>query len=379
VKTQSQPQPRVPFVDLGAQLDSLGSQLDGAIASVFRTGDFILGEAVERFENSFASYCGARFAIGVDSGLSALELALIAHGIGPGDEVITPANTFIATALAISHVGATPVLVDVSPETATLDADAVAAAITPATAALLPVHLYGQPADMDALMAFAERHGLVVIEDACQAHGATYKTRRVGSIGHSAAFSFYPGKNLGACGDGGMVVTNDPAVADAVRMLRNYGQDRKYHHTRIGYNKRLDTLQAAILDVKLQHLDSWNAQRNQHAELYNALLAETNVITPRVAPDRDSVWHLYVIECVQRDRVAEILGQQGIATGIHYPIPIHLQPAYQHLGCARGSFPVTERKAEQILSLPMYAELTSAMQERVASAIAQATEARIAA
>ncbi|HYN87235.1 MAG TPA: DegT/DnrJ/EryC1/StrS family aminotransferase [Ardenticatenaceae bacterium] len=348
----------IPFVDLGAQYAAIEDEVNAAMAEVLRATDFILGRAVGQFEEEFAAYCGARFAVGVDSGTSALELALRAYDVGPGDEVITPANTFVATALAISYVGATPVLVDVDPDTYNVDVAQVEAAITSRTRAIMPVHLYGQPVDMDPLMDLAERHGLVVVEDACQAHGARYKGRRAGSLGHVAAFSFYPGKNLGAYGDAGAVTTNDEQVAHRLRMLRNYGSPVKYHHLVKGFNRRLDTLQAAVLRVKLRYLDAWNSARVEHAARYNRLLAHSGIIAPVEAPFAESIWHLYVVRTPAREALGAFLRDQGVATGIHYPIPIHLQPAYADLGYTRGDFPVTEAYAEQILSLPMYAELT---------------------
>ena len=359
----------VPFVDLKAQHRSLASELQPAIAAVLRRGDFILGEELSLFEEEFAAYCGVKHAIGVDSGTSALELVLRAFDIGTGDEVITAANTFIATALAISYTGARPILLDINPLAYNIEAACVEGAITERTRAIIPVHLYGQPADMDPIMRIAGKYGLVVIEDACQAHGATYRERRVGSIGDAAAFSFYPSKNLGACGDGGMVVTNDTAIAKRVGMLRDYGQTRKYHHDSIGYNRRLDTLQAAILRVKLPYLDAWNAARRQHAKLYGELLDHSSVDLPAEADSAEHVYHLYVIRVRDRDRLRAYLQDKGIATGIHYPIPIHLQPAYHGLGYQTGDFPNTERCAEQILSLPMYAELTPGSIEYVAEAI----------
>jgi dTDP-4-amino-4,6-dideoxygalactose transaminase len=279
------------------------------------------------------------------------------------------ANTFIATALAISYTGATPVLVDIDPQTYTIDTTAMKSAITAHSKAVIPVHLYGQPADMDSVLEIARQHGLVVIEDACQAHGARYKGQRVGSLGHAAAFSFYPAKNLGACGDGGMMVTHDEQVAERVRMLRHYGQRAKYQHVLRGYNHRLDTLQAALLRVKLEYLDAWNAARRQHARLYGELLAHSRVVLPPAPAYAESVYHLYVIRVPDRDRLRAHLHDQGIATGIHYPIPIHLQPAYQDLGYGQGDFPVTERYAHQILSLPMYPELSPESIEYVAEAI----------
>lgn len=349
--------PHVPFLDLSAQYEAIASEIDAAIAKVLLRGDFILGRDVHEFEEEFAAYCEVRHAVGVDSGTSALELALRAFEIGPGDEVITAANSFVASALAVSHTGATPVLADADPHTCTIDVAAVERAITPRTKAIIPVHLYGQPADMDPILSLGERHGLVVIEDACQAHGARYKGRRVGSLGHAAAFSFYPGKNLGAYGDGGMVVTDEASVASRLEMLRNYGQKQKYHHLTMGFNRRLDTLQAAILRVKLKYLDEWNDARRRHAALYNRMLRQGGVKTPVTPSYAEPVWHLYVICTERRNELREHLDSSGISTGIHYPVPIHLQPAYQHLGYKRGDFPVTEQQAWGVLSLPMYAEL----------------------
>lgn len=359
----------VPFVDLRAQYKSLTSEVQQAISAVLERGDFILGEEVSLFEEECAAYCGVTHAIGVDSGTSALELALRAFDIGPGDEVITAANTFIASALPISYTGATPVLVDTDPQTYTMDVSLLENSITERTKAVIPVHLYGQPADMDPIMEIARKYGLVVIEDACQAHGAKYKGKRVGSLGHAAAFSFYPAKNLGAYGDGGMVVTNDKRVAKSLQMLRDYGQREKYHHELLGYNHRLDTLQAAVLRVKLKHLDAWNAARREHAQLYGELLAHSPVVPPTEADYAEPVYHLYVIRVEHREALRAYLRDKDIATGIHYPIPIHLQPAYRNLGYKKGSFSVTEEYAEQVLSLPMYAELTPGSIEYVAEAI----------
>lgn len=359
----------VRFVDLAAQYRAIASEIDSAIAAVLCDTDFILGRAVNRLEEEFAAFCESGYAVGVDSGTSALELALRAFDIGPGDEVVTVANSFIASALAVTHTGARPVLVDCNPENYTMDISCLEQAITPRTRAILPVHLYGQPADMDPILEIARRHSLVVIEDACQAHGATYKGKRVGCLGHAAAFSFYPGKNLGAYGDAGMVVTNDGSIADALQKLRNYGQEEKYRHVSQGYNRRLDTLQAAILSVKLHHLESWNASRQQLAGLYNELLSGSGVVTPNQASYAESVWHLYVVRSKNRDSLKAHLASQGIMTGIHYPIPIHLQPAYSDLGYKKGDFPVTEAYADEILSLPMYAELTPDAIQYVADTI----------
>jgi len=360
---------RVPLVDLKAQYRTIREEVRAAMDGVLERTDFILGGAVGEFEAAFAAYCGTRFAVGVDSGLSALELGLRALGIGPGDEVITAANSFIASVLPISYVGATPVLVDVDEVTYDLDPAQVEAAITPRTKAIMPVHLYGQMADMDAIMDIAERHGLKVIEDACQAHGATFRGRRAGSFGHVAAFSFYPAKNLGAYGDGGMLVTNDEAVYEHVRLLRNYGSRVKYHHEVAGMNRRLDTIQAAVLGAKLPHLDAWNAARRRLAALYDEALAGTSVRTPATAPGREHVFHLYVVRSRERDALRAHLDASGIDTGIHYPIPIHLQPAYGHLGYGPGDFPVTEALAREALSLPMYAELPEQAVRRVADAV----------
>jgi dTDP-4-amino-4,6-dideoxygalactose transaminase len=372
MQTQSMQQ-QVPFCDLGAQYRFIAPELNDAVLKVIRESDFILGREVRLLEEEFADFCEAQYAVGVDSGTSALELALRAYEIGPGDEVITAANSFIASALAISHAGATPVLADVDPLTHTIDVTAIQKAITPRTKAILPVHLYGHPADMDPIRQMADQHGLIVIEDACQAHGARYKGRRAGSLGHIAAFSFYPGKNLGAYGDGGMVVTNYREVAKHVEMLRNYGQQEKYHHLIRGYNRRLDTLQAAVLRVKLKYLEQWNAARRQHAELYRVVLDASAAVTPVEAMGSESVWHLFVIRVDRRDALREFLATQGISAGIHYPIPIHLQAAYRDLGYQAGDFPVTEAYAKQIVSLPMYAELRPSQVVYVAEAVRKFT------
>jgi dTDP-4-amino-4,6-dideoxygalactose transaminase len=359
---------KIPFVDLRAQYATIAAEIQEAIRSVLERSDFILGEEVEVFEREFASYIGSNYGVGVGSGLAAIELALRAFGIGPGDEVITAANTFVATVLAITAVGARPVLVDVNADSYNLDPAAVRAALTSRTRAIIPVHLYGQPADMSPLLAIADRHNLVIIEDAAQAHGARYKGTRVGSFGHAAAFSFYPAKNLGAFGDAGIVLTRDAHVAEKIRQMRNYGQDTKYRHVAAGTNSRLDTLQAAILRVKLRHLDSWNAARQEHAAMYDRLLEGLPVQRPLVAGGVDHVFHLYVIQVENRDQVQVALAAQGIATGIHYPIPAHRQEAFAGLGYRQGDFPVTEKAATRILSLPMYPELSMAQIEYVASA-----------
>ncbi|MCC6170080.1 MAG: DegT/DnrJ/EryC1/StrS family aminotransferase [Caldilineaceae bacterium] len=368
VDSWSQP---VPFVDLAAQYTAIKDEIDQAIAGVLKRSDFILGQEVAAFEEEFAAYCGVKHAVGVDSGLSALELLLRAYGVGPGDEVIVQANTFIATVLAVSSVGATPVLIDIEPRSYMLDLAQLEAAITPRTRAIIPVHLYGQIAEWDGLMAIAQRHRLIVIEDACQAHGARYKGRRAGSLGHGAAFSFYPAKNLGAAGDGGIAVTDDAQVAHTLRLLRNYGSTQKYHHEICGFNHRLDTLHAAVLRVKLRHLDSWNAARRAHASAYTRWLHHLDLQCPTDNPDTEPVYHLYVIRSAQRDALQTHLQAKGIATGIHYPVPIHLQPAYRHLNAPAGAYGVTEQTAKQILSLPMYAELPLGALHYVVETIAE--------
>lgn len=371
-----QPVVQIPFVDLAAQYASIETEVNAAIANVLRRTDFILGQDVERFEEEFAAYCGVKFAVGVDSGLSALELLLRAYAIGPGDEVITAANTFIATALAISSVGATPVLVDIDPETYMMDIAQLEAAITPRTAAIMPVHLYGHVADMAPIMAIADRYGLIVLEDASQAHGARYHDARVGSLGHAAAFSLYPAKNLGAYGDAGIIVTNDARIVETVRLLRNYGSTKKYHHEVQGSNRRLDTLHAAILRVKLRQLDQWNLARWRHAQHYTELLTEQGVICPQEAANTVPVYHLYVIRVADRDGLQTHLRAKGISTVIHYPVPIHLQPAYASLGYQPGAFPVTEKFAGEMLSLPLYAELPADSVAYVAAAVKEFTNVR---
>ena len=348
----------VKFLDLRRQYATVKAEVDAAVARVLERTDFILGEDVARFEADFADYLGAGYAVGVDSGTAALELALRALGVGPGDEVIVPANSFIASASAVSFAGATPVFADVDPATYNIDVEAAGGRVTKRTKAIMPVHLYGQPADMDAVLRLAQGHGLAVVEDACQAHGATYKGRRVGTFGHVAAFSFYPGKNLGAYGDAGAVVTDDAQIAERLRVMRNCGQREKYHHIYPAWNHRLDTIQAAVLRVKLRYLDQWNALRRQWAALYDGLLKGANVSTPVALPSVEHIYHLYVVQVEQRDRLQSLLAAEGIATGIHYPVPIHLQPAYAALGHRPGDYPVAESVAARVLSLPLFAELT---------------------
>jgi dTDP-4-amino-4,6-dideoxygalactose transaminase len=363
---------QVPFVDLHAQHAPLAEAIEGAVRGVIARGDFIMGGAVERFEAEFAAYIGVRHAIGVGTGLSAIELALRAFDVGPGDEVITPANTFIATVLGIVAVGATPVFVDMDAATYGIDAGAIGAAVTSRTKAIVPVHLYGQPVDLDAVAAVARRHNLVLIEDAAQAHGARYKGKRAGSFGDAAAFSFYPSKNLGALGDGGMITTSDDRAAEKLRLLRNYGQRVKYYHAIAGTNSRLDTLQAAVLSIKLPHLDGWNAARRAHASAYTARLA-AHVQTPVAAANVEHIYHLYVIQTPEREALEQRLKARQVHTGIHYPVPAHLQEACASLGYEAGDFPVTEAAASRILSLPMFAELTEAQIDYVADAVLAAT------
>ena len=365
----------IPFVDLRAQYASIKPEIDAAIADVVGRANFILGDHVDAFEAEFAAYCNCEHGVGVDSGTSALELALRAVGVQAGDEVVTVANTFIATTLAISYVGAVPVLVDMDPVTNQIDVDALEAAITPRTTAILPVHLYGHPADMDPIMEIAARHDLKVVEDASQAHGARYRGRRVGSIGHVSAFSLYPGKNLGAYGDAGIVVTNDQEIAERVRLDRNYGSRQKYVHESIGFNRRLDTLQAAILRVKLAQLEEWNQARRDHAGEYTRRLSQVDgVVTPSQAEDVECVFHIYPVRVQHRDAVMQKLGDRGVASVIHYPIPIHLQQAYAGLGYSEGDFPRTESMAQEELSLPMFPELTNEQIDRVCEVLVSAVE-----
>lgn len=352
------PPPRVPFFDAATQQRSVMAETQAAIQEVLDQARFIVGPQVGEFERAFAEFVGVGHAVGVSSGLDALRLALSAVDVGPGDEVILPANTYIATALAVSAVGARPVLIDCDPRTYLIDCGQIAAAITPRTKALIPVHLTGQAADMDSVLGLAGAHGLHVVEDAAQAHGTTYRDRSCGTLGTLGCFSFYPSKNLGACGDAGMVTTGDQRLADRVRRLRNYGEEVKYHHVEKGVNARLDTLQAAILSVKLRRLAAWNQARIEHASSYRRLLAGVGDITfQEQAPGSNHVYHLLVVETERRDALREHLRAAGVQTGVHYPVPIHLQPAYQDLGYKPGDFPNAERLAARMLSLPMFPEL----------------------
>lgn len=359
----------IPFVDLKAQYATIRNEIAAGFDEALTSMNLLLGPNVRAFEVEFADYCQARYALGVANGTDALYLALKACGVGAGDEVITVSHSFIATAEAIVNLGAVPVYVDVDPETYTLDPARLTPAITSKTRAIIPVHLYGQMADMDPIMEIARQYGLVVIEDACQAHGAEYKGRRAGSIGDAAAWSFYMGKNLGAYGDAGAITTNSKAVADHIRLLRDHGSKVKYEHDEMGINSRLDELQAVVLRVKLPYLDQWNAARRAHADTYRRLLEEAYVTLPAEASYGKHVYHLFVIQTDDRDRVREVLASHGIATGIHYPIAIHDQIASRSIGRVVGSMKVTDSLAPRILSLPMYAELESDQLEFVSGAL----------
>lgn len=361
--------PAVPFVDLKAQYQTIKPEIDAAIASVIENTNFILGPQVAAFEKAFAEYVGSAFCVGVNSGTAALQLALMACGVGQGDEVIVPSFTFFATAETVSVLGAVPVFVDVDPVSYTITAAEIEKAITPRTRAIVPVHLYGQAADLDPIRALAEQHNLHIIEDAAQAHGAEYKGRRVGGIGAAGCFSFYPSKNLGAYGEAGAVVTNDESLAERLRLLRQHGQTSKYAHAMVGYNFRLEEIQAAILNVKLAHLDKWNNGRRERAARYNELLSDTALVLPREMEYARHVYHVYPVQCENRDELQKRLAAKDIQTGVHYPIPVHLQPAYASLGYKAGDLPVTERLCERVLSLPLFAELTDAQQRAVADAI----------
>ena len=360
----------IPFVDLSVQHQTLRGELEAAIAEVIDASAFAGGPMVERFEVEFGAFCGSRHVIGVGSGTEALWLSLLALGIGAGDEVITVSNSFIATAEAISFASATPVFVDVDASTCTMDPTLLARAITPRTKAIIPVHLFGHPADMDSILKISRQHNLPVIEDACQGHGAKYRGRAAGTFGATGCFSFYPGKNLGAMGDAGAIVTDDAELADKLRRMRNHGQTTKYRHVNIGWNARMDGIQAAILRVKLRHLGAWNDARRSHAEAYRLhLTGAPGILLPTAASYADPAWHLYCIRVRERDAVLQAMTDADIVCGVHYPVPIHLQEAYGALGLRRGSLPVTERLSEELLSLPLYPELTRVQLERVAKTL----------
>ncbi len=366
----------IPFVDLKAQYQSIKHEVDAAIQRVLDNTSFILGREVEAFEEAFAEYAGAKFCVGVSNGTAAVQLAVMACGLKQGDEVIVPANTFFATAEGVSTAGAVPVFVDADPHSYNIDVTKIEAAITPQTRAIMPVHLYGQAADLDSIFEIAARHNLLVIEDAAQAHGSLYKGKRVGALGHAGSFSFYPGKNLGAYGEGGAVLTNDEEVARQLRLLRDHGSERKYHHQIIGYNFRLEGIQGAVLSVKLKYLDGWNNLRREHAEAYNKLLKESGLVLPREMDYARHIYHLYVVQSDERDALQKSLAEAGVQTGIHYPIPIHLQLAYAFLGHKLGDFPEAERQASHVLSLPLFPELKHEQIEQVVKAIL-ATESRL--
>jgi len=358
---------RVRYLDLQAQYDSIRTEVLSALEEICESSRFAQGPATSNFEAQFGSYCGVDHCVSVNSGTSALHLALRCLNVGPGDEVVTVAMTFIATAWAISYIGAKPVFVDIHPVRRTMDPDQLEAAITPHTKAIIPVHLYGMPAEMDRIMAIAERHGLPVIEDAAQAHGAKYRGKRVGQFGRIACFSFYPSKNLGAYGEGGALITNDVSIAHRARSLRDHAQSQKYFHDEIGYNYRMDSFQAAVLSIKLKHLDVWNAARVERARSYRKLLEGSSYKMPANVSDSECVWHCYVIETRQRDRVRSALQDAGIQTAVHYPLPIHRQKAYAHLEYKSGDLPVTEALCEHCLSLPIYPELSKEKISRVTS------------
>jgi dTDP-4-amino-4,6-dideoxygalactose transaminase len=361
---------QVPFLDLKVQYRQIEAELKPVLEDIMANGAFIGGPQVAAFEDEFAAFCGVKHCVGLSSGTDALRFALMAAGVGSGDEVVTVPNTFIATTEAIAQAGATPVFVDVDPRTCCIDIDKIQHRITPRTRAIVPVHLYGQMADMDPILAIARQRQLVVIEDACQAHGALYRGRPAGSMGLVGCFSFYPGKNLGAFGDAGAVVTDDDQLAQTMRMLREHGQSRKYYHEMEGYTGRLDAIQAAVLRLKLKRLSDWNLARRNHARRYTKLLAELPGVT--VVEEADfgqSVYHLFVILVDDRDGLQAFLARKGVGTGLHYPLPLHLQRAYSRMGHQRGDFPVSERTADRLLSLPMFPELTPAQIEHVVTCI----------
>lgn len=364
----------IRLLDLQAQYLSLKEEIDAAVLKVLGSSQYVLGSEVASFEEEFAAYCRAKYAIGVNSGTSALHLALLAAGIGPGDEVITVPFTFVATTAAVYYTGARPVFVDIDPLTCTMDPAQVEAAITERTKAILPVHLYGQPADIDPIMEVARRHNLVVIEDAAQAHGAAYKERHAGNLGDLACFSFYPSKNLGAYGEGGMVVTSNPEYAKRVQMLRDWGQEHKYHHVLKGFNARMEGIQGAVLRVKLRHLEAWNEARRAIARAYSEALRGTGVGIPVEAEYAKHVYYVYAIRVKQRDQVQKLLAAEGVQTGIHYPFPIHLLPAYADLGYRVGQFPHSEQAAAEVLSLPLFPELTREQIHQVVTAVQKVME-----
>jgi dTDP-4-amino-4,6-dideoxygalactose transaminase len=359
----------VPFLDLKTQYVSIKTEIEEAVLKVLGSSRYALGPEVEKFEKEFATYHDVEQGVAVNSGTSALHVALLAAGVGKGDEVITVSMTFIATAAAISYAGATPVFVDVDSESLTMDPSKIEAKITSRTKAILPVHLYGQAADMDSIMEISRRHKLIVIEDAAQAHGARFNGKRVGGLGHMAAFSFYPGKNLGAYGEGGMVVTGDAGFSGKMRLLRDWGQEKKYHHDILGYNYRMDAVQGAVLRVKLRYLEKWTELRRSHARQYDSELESSGIRRTLELQDRSHVYHIYGVFHPERDQLRDVLQEAGIHTGMHYPIPVHLQKPYSYLEYQEGSLPVTEKIAREQLSLPMFPELSEEHVSRVSKAI----------
>lgn len=363
---------KIQLLDLVAQYRTIKPEIDQAIAQVVSSGGFVLGQTVERFEQEVADFVGVKYGIGVNSGTDALYLALKAAGVSEGDEVITTPFTFIATAEVVCWIPAKPVFVDVCPDTLNIDPAQLEKAITPRTKAIMPVHLYGQAADMDEIIQIAKKHGLKVIEDCAQSLGAKYKGRQTGSLGDIAGLSFFPSKNLGAYGDGGLVLTNDPEMDRTVNILRQHGQDRRYHHVKLGINSRLDAIQAAVLSVKLKHLEKWNLARQEKAAYYDQRLRDLPEIqTPQVRTYNQAIYHQYTLRTFKRDAMVDFLGQNGVSAAVHYPIPLHLQPAFEFLGHRKGSFPVAEQAASQVFSLPIYPEITREQQDQVVGAIAR--------
>lgn len=361
----------VPFLDLNAQIGQIRKEVIEAIESTIDSAMFVLGPRLEQFEKSFSQYCGCSHAIGVSSGTAALHVALVALGVGPGDEVITAPNTFIATIEAILHAGARPVLADVQEDTFCIDPENVERAITDNTKAVIPIHLFGQPCDMDALCSLADKHGLFILEDACQAHGALFKGKRAGSLGHAAAFSFYPSKNLGAFGDGGAVTTDDPEIARRIKALRHHAQFEKNQHATIGYNYRLDCVQAAVLSVKLRYLDQWNDRRREIAKRYMSGLAGTDYRFQAIIPEAVSAYHIVAAGHPNSELVLAALDEHKIGWGKHFAVPVHLQPGYRFLGYDEGSFPISERLAGELISLPVYPEMTNAQVDYVVDALSK--------
>jgi dTDP-4-amino-4,6-dideoxygalactose transaminase len=363
---------RVPFLDLKAQYRTIRGEVLPALEAVCESTGFAQGPTTKAFEEEFAAYCGVKHCVTLNSGTSALHVAMLCLGVGPGDEVIVPAMTFIATAWGVSYVGAKPVFVDIDPQRRTLDPHLLEAAITKRTKAIIPVDLYGMPADMEIIQQIADQHSIAVVEDAAQSQGARYKGRRAGSFGRMACTSFYPGKNLGAYGEGGALLTNEDGIADHARCLRDHGQRRRYHHDEVGYNYRMDGFQGAVLSIKLKYLDAWNAARRRHAQRYSELLADLPVTLPTNPADSVSAWHLYVLEHDHRDILREKLTAAGVDSGLHYPVPLHLQTVYAGLGHHRGDFPIAEKLADRCLSLPMFPELTDGQLQTVAAAVRSA-------